>query len=63
MEIVSDSVIETPDIGVLLPVYIDLIFRTEEFLAMLLDKDGIEYSYETKVWFGTPSLIRIIIYK
>lgn len=63
MEIVSDSVIETPDIGMILPVYIDLIFRTEEFLAMLLDKDGIEYSYETKVWFGTPSLIRIIIYK
>lgn len=63
MEIVSDSVIETPDIGMILPVYIDLIFRTEEFLATLLDKDGIEYSYETKVWFGTPSLIRIIIYK
>lgn len=63
MEIVSDSVIEAPNIEVILPVYIDLIFRTEEFLATLLEKDGAEYSYETKVWFGTPSLIRIIIYK
>lgn len=63
MEIVSDSLIEAPDAGTITHAYIDLMFQTEEFLATLREKDGEEYFYETKVWFGKPSLIRLIIYK
>lgn len=63
MDIISESVIEAPNIGILLPLYIDLIFKTEEFLSVISEADGIEYQYETKVWFGEPSIIRLIIYK
>ena len=63
MEIISENIIEASEPWKITYAYIDLIFQTEEFLAYLSEKDGVEYSYETKVWFGTPSIIRLIIYK
>jgi hypothetical protein len=56
--IVSNTIIEALNPGALLPVYLDLIFRTDVFLM-----DYPHYWYETKVWFGTPSAVQLIIYR
>jgi|WetSurMetagenome_2_1015567.scaffolds.fasta_scaffold824362_2 hypothetical protein len=55
--IVSNTIVEAPNPGACVEVYLDLLFRTDMFLA-----DKPEYFYDTKVWFGEPSLIQLIIY-
>jgi hypothetical protein len=62
-QVLSNTIIEAPDPGTLVPVYLDLIFRTDYFLAERSEIDKCEYFYETRVWFGNPSSVQLIIYK
>lgn len=61
--VISDSIIEAPDPGTILPVYLQLIFNTEEFLEHFPTEEGTALGYDTELRFGSPSVMRLIIYK